>query len=154
MSAFGFKSINGVLKRQIHGTRQVLHQAVSVMNLRKMLYFKKASSCGSSNDSVVVGKCFSKSLSSELSAYIGVPTAVCFLRARIGSTVYHSREHERKDAARVSSIVSFYEDGVLCFGSILFFVNLESESKVVLDKYTIDDGGVLSGISRPTSHAL
>uniref|UniRef100_A0A1X7T0J0 DUF4218 domain-containing protein n=1 Tax=Amphimedon queenslandica TaxID=400682 RepID=A0A1X7T0J0_AMPQE len=87
VSAFGFESINGVLKRQIHGTRQVLHQAVSVMNLRKMLYFKKASSCGSSNNSIIVGKCFTKSFSSELSAYIGVPTAVLFLRAKIGSTV-------------------------------------------------------------------
>ena len=42
VSAFGFESINGVLKRQVHGTRQILHQAVSVMNLRKMLYLKKS----------------------------------------------------------------------------------------------------------------
>lgn len=124
------------------------------MNLRKMLYFKKANTHSSSNDSVVVGKCFMKSLTSELSSFVGTSKVLCFLRAKIGSTVYHSKEHERKDAARVSLVVSFYEDGVLCFGSILFFASVEGEPKVLLDKYTMDNGGVLSGIGRPTIQAL
>ena len=91
-----------------------------------MLYFKKVNTNSSSNDSVVVGM---KSLKSELSSFVGISKVLCFLRAKIGSTVYHSKEHERKDAARVSSVVSFYEDGVLCFGSILFLQVLKVNQK-------------------------
>ena len=70
-----------------------------------------------------------KSLSSELSSFVGTSKVLCFLRAKIGSTVYHSKEYERKDAARVSSVVSFYEDGVLCFGSVLFLQVLKVNQK-------------------------
>ena len=35
-----------------------------------------------------------------------------------------------------------------------FFASVEGEPKVLLDKYTLDNGGVLSGIGRPTIQAL
>uniref|UniRef100_A0A1X7T064 DUF4218 domain-containing protein n=1 Tax=Amphimedon queenslandica TaxID=400682 RepID=A0A1X7T064_AMPQE len=118
-SAFGFENVNGVLKQQIHGTQQVLYQAVSSMKLRKIISFAKENN--QSQSSVIIGKLHKTVVPDEFSELIGSFSVLAFYRAKIGSIVYDSRKHKRKGSARISSIISFYQNESLCFGYILFF---------------------------------
>lgn len=123
ISTFPFENANGVLKRQIHGTRNVLQQVIFMMKLREFFSFKtKALTNEATETHVHVGKVLSKEISFSHSRILGVPSpAMLFGRARFNNSMYYASTWIRPNSTRRSSTVSFYHNNEILFGEIEYF---------------------------------
>ena len=103
-STFPFENANGILKRQIHGTRNVLLQMTFMMKSRE---FFSLHAPDKSIDNIVVGKICRQDLSLRHSKVMGTTSSTVFYKAKLNGTIYHSRETETLDASRRSSVIRF-----------------------------------------------
>ena len=151
-STFSFENANGVLKRQIHGTRNILLQTVFMMKLKQFFSLEKESkdiTCSSSQqiaeNMFIVGKIYRKELPQAHAEKFGTPSPLLFGRVKLNGTVYYSRQHERPGASRKSSVVCFLQNGTLSFGEILIF-SLCKPPLVLIEKFSLMKDGILEDI--------
>ncbi len=125
-STFCFENAIGVLKRHIHGTRNVLLQCVFMMKMKH--YFSIEASASGQNENnhqhigsktFIVGKVHKEKLSPTFVENLHMTHSWVFGRVKLKGIIYHSRHHEKIERALNSTIVCFLHDGVLSFADIL-----------------------------------
>ncbi len=154
-STFCFENANGVLKRHIHGTRNVLLQCVFMMKMKQ--YFSIEASASGQNENnhqhigsktFIVGKVHKEKLSPTFAENLHMTHSWVFGRVKLKGIIYHSRHHEKIERARNSTIVCFLHDGVLSFADILVF-SLSQPPVAVVKKFVRMNGGILDDIDEP-----
>ncbi len=129
-STFCFENANGVLKRHIHGTRNILLQAVFMMKMKQHFSFSEASNQLTNNNSApqkiednmfVIGKISKETLAPEYAAKLGVSCSLLFERVKLNGTMYYSSHHEKANRLRDSTIICFKHGGTLSFSKIIMF---------------------------------
>ena len=157
-STFGFENANGILKQQIHGTRNILLQTVFMMKLRQFFSLKKnlveeETLHQIEDQTFIIGKVWRKELDEIYHHTVGASSAHVFGRVKLKGVIYHSKEHERLGKSRNSSVISFLENGKLQFGYILFF-SLGGSPIALVEKFSIMDKGILDNLDPPELQQL
>ncbi len=149
-STFCFENANGLLKRHIHGTRNILLQAVFMMKLKQ--YFSLQSSGCHSNNSTklaanmfVVGKICKTKLTDINAETLGLSVSLVFGRVKLNGILYTSKHSEKKGASRNSSVMCFKNhDSSIAFGEILLF-SLSKPPIALIKKFTVVNDNILEG---------
>ena len=146
-SAFGFESANGILKRQVHGTRSILLQMVFMMRMRQSLAFNRKNGNDVSlqeigQNSSIIGKISKRKLQPDNAKFLGQIYVHTF-GIKLANTIYYSKEHSKVDAARNSCIISFLDAaGHLSFGCIVNFI-ITDQPQALIEKFTVLPSGIL-----------
>lgn len=139
-SAFPFENANGVLKRQIHGTRNVLLQMIFMMKSRE--HFSLTSSVVTSTDTVV-DKPIKENVSDTHRTIVGNQSLMMFCRAKLNGVTYYSRRQEKDTLSRKSS---FKHNTHFYFGEIQYFFLDNPFHKALMKVLPILSDGVLTDV--------
>ncbi len=155
-STFPFENANGVLKRQIHGTRNVLQQMIFMIKLRESFSLHSSKETSSKNDDVIIGKVFRRVLSRNHSDVLGIESQVTvFGKARANGIIYYSSEWEKPDATRKSSVVSFTHRNKMAFGIIQYFcLQNNGEALALINMFSTSQEGIFIDIELPNEVQL
>ena len=133
LSTFPFENANGVIKRHIHGTRNILQQMVFMVKLRESFLQSAALKETPPGSDIVLGKVFKKAISGSHSEVLGIESpATVFSKARVNGIVYYSSEWEKPGASRRSSVVSFRFENETAFGIIHYFCLRDNDESLAL----------------------
>ena len=151
-STFSFENANGVLKRQIHGTRNILLQTVFMMKLKQFFSLqnemKEISSLQPIAENMfIVGKVIKQKVPQVYAEKLGTQFPLLFGRIKLNGTIYHSRQHERLGASRNSSVFCFLQNGTLSFGEILILSLDEPPPLALIEKFSLMKDGILEDIT-------
>ena len=150
-SSFGFENMNGILKRQMHGTRTVLLQIVFMMKMQRSLSLHRTEESSSPEIEKhihIVGKVYKKHFSPIYALVLGKESAQISAKLKIKNIIYHSEEHERSGALRSNSIISYSEDGIICFADIVPFAT-GNQPVALIEKFSVMKGGILDDLEPP-----
>ena len=183
-SCFGFESMNGHLRKHIHGTRNVLPQLIHIFRMRQMLpllgkrlatsensattAFLSTFLPNSANDQQdrvsdttwAVGRVRHKKINEKARAalteaqYTANPSLPVSSRVRHGSIVYSSWNESQKKTQRCSSVCAFQHGSEMLFGFIGLFCFTDGLPIAVIDIFEQTHDGLLTCLREPSLDGL
>ncbi len=148
ISTFPFENANGILKRQIHGTRNILQQMIFMMKLREQ--FSLHNQITEHTLGVVVGKVLTQEIPLREAEVLCITSpAMIFKKAKVNNALYHSNKWEKPQSSRKSSVVSFILNTAVHFGEIQYFSLTNQQPLALVKVFSILNEGTLSEVDLP-----